>query len=70
MNGLQWEAKSVCELQNRYDTLNVVIYLYRNSIYLKDVEMQPKLTEYENFLSKGEYLLTYIDIFQTVYYTG
>ena len=32
------------------DKLNIVIYRYRNSMYLKDVEMELKLTEYEKLL--------------------
>ena len=39
------------------------MYRYRNSTYLKDIEMDLKLTEYKNFFAKRVYLLSYIDNF-------
>ena len=45
------------------DRLKNVVYRYRNNSYVRDTEIEPKLTEYEKFLSKGVYLLSYIDIF-------
>ena len=43
--------------------VNIVVYLYRNNTYLKDTEMDLKLTEYKKLLDKRVYLLSYIDIF-------
>ena len=45
------------------DKLNFVVYRYRNNTYVKDTEMELKLTEYEKLLSKRVYLLSYIDVF-------
>ena len=45
------------------DKLNIVIYRYRNNTYVKDTEMELKLTEQEKILSKRVYLLSYIDVF-------
>ena len=42
---------------------NIVVYCYRNNTYLKDTEMDLKLTEYKKLLAKRVYLLSYIDIF-------
>ena len=41
----------------------IVLYCHRNSMYLKDVDMELKLTEYKKLPSKRECLLSYIDIF-------
>ena len=43
--------------------MNIVVYRYRNNTYLKDTEMDLKLTEYKKLLAKRVYLLSYIDIF-------
>ena len=43
--------------------MNIVIYGYRNNTYLKDTEMELKLTEYKKILAKRINLLSYIDIF-------
>ena len=45
------------------DKLNIVVYRYRNNTYVKDTEMELKLTEYEKLLSKPVYLLSYTDVF-------
>ena len=45
------------------DKLNIVVYRYRNNLYLKDSEVDLKWTEYESLLAKRVYLLSYIDIF-------
>ena len=45
------------------DKLNFVIYRYRNNTYVKDTEMELKLTEYEKLLPKRVYLLSYFDVF-------
>ena len=43
--------------------MNIVVYHYQNNTYLKDTEMDLKLTEYKKILAKRVYLLNYIDIF-------
>ena len=43
--------------------LNIVVYRYRNNTYVKDTEMELKMTEYEKLLSERLYLLIYIDVF-------
>ena len=43
--------------------VNIVVYRYRNNKYLKDTEMDLKLTEYKKLLAKRLYRLSYIDIF-------
>ena len=65
---LKWTVyngrRKVCiNLQTDTDKVNIVVYRYRNSTYLKDTEMDLKLTEYEKILAKRVYLLSYIDIF-------
>ena len=44
------------------DNLNTVVHRYRNNTYVKDTEMELKLTEYEKLLSKRVYLLSYVDV--------
>ena len=56
--------RKVCiNFQTDTDKVNIVVYRYRNSTYLKDTEMDLKLTEYKKILAKRVYLLGYIDIF-------
>ena len=56
--------RKVCiNFQTDTDKVNIVVYRYRNSTYLKDTEMDLKLTEYKKLLTKRVYLLSYIDIF-------
>ena len=43
--------------------MNIVVYRYRKNTYLKDTEMDLKLTEYKKLLAECVYLLSYIDIF-------
>ena len=43
--------------------LNINVYRYRNNSYLKDNEVDLKLTEYQSVLAKRVYLLSYIDLF-------
>ena len=45
------------------DKLNIVVCRYRNKTYVKDTEMELKLTKYEKLLSKRVYLLSYIEVF-------
>ena len=45
------------------DKLEIVLYHYRNNTYVKDTEMELKLTEYGKLLSKRVNLLSYIDVF-------
>ena len=49
--------------QTDTDEVNIVVYRYRNNTYLKDTEMDLKLTEYKKLLAQRVYLLSYIDIF-------
>ena len=65
---LKWtiynSRRKICiNFQTDTDKVNVVVYRYRNSTYLKDTEMDLKLTEYKKLLAKRVYLLSYIDIF-------
>ena len=54
----------VCvNFQTDTDNLNIVVNRYRNILYLKDNEIDLKLTEYQLLLAKRVYLLSYIDIF-------
>ena len=43
--------------------MKTVVYRYRNNTYVKDAEMELKLTEYEKLSSKRVYLLSYFDVF-------
>ena len=43
--------------------LNIAVYRYRNHLYLKDNEVDLKLTEYQSLLAKWIKLLSNIDIF-------
>ena len=56
-------TKLCIKFQTDTDKVNIVVYRYRNSTYLKDTEMNLKLTEYKKLLAKRVYLLSYIDIF-------
>ena len=56
--------RKVCKsFKTDLDKLNIVVYRYRNNTYVKDTEMELKMTEYEKLLSKRVYLLSYIDVF-------
>ena len=56
--------RNVCiNFQTDTDKVSVVVYRYRNNTYLKDTEMDLKLTEDKKLLAKRVYLLSYIDIF-------
>ena len=54
--------KVIVNFQTDTDKLNFVVYRYQNSFYLKDNEVDLKLTEYQSLLAKQFYLLSYIDI--------
>ena len=65
---LKWKfyngRRKVCIIfKTDMDKLIFVVYRYRNNTYVKDTEMELKLTEYEKLLSKQVYLLSYIDVF-------
>ena len=49
--------------QTDTDKLNIVLYRYRNNLYLKDNELDLKLSKYQSLLAKRVYFLSYIDIF-------
>ena len=56
--------KKVCsDFQTDTDKVNIVVYRYRNNTYLKNTEMDLKLTEYKKLRAKRVYLLSYTDIF-------
>ena len=56
--------KKVCiNFQTDTDKVKIVVCRYRNSTYLKDAEIDLKLTEYKKLLVKRVFLLGYIDIF-------
>ena len=56
--------RKVCiSFKTDMDKLNFVVYRYRNNTYVKDKEMELKLTEYAKILSNRVYLLSYIDVF-------
>ena len=55
--------RKVCiSFKTDMDKLNTVVYRYRNNTYVKDTEMELKMTAYEKLLSKRVYLLSYFDI--------
>ena len=60
---LKWTVyngrRKVCvNFQTDTYKLNIVVYRYRNSLYLKDKEILLKLTEYELLLAKRVYILS------------
>ena len=56
--------RKVCIIfQTDTDKVNIVIYRYRNRTYLKDTEMDLKLTQNKKLLAKRVYFLSCIDIF-------
>ena len=56
--------RNVCiNFQADTDKVNIVVYRYRNNTYLKDTEMDLKLTECKKLLAKRVFLLSFIDIF-------
>ena len=56
--------RKVCvNFQTDTDKLRIVVYRYRNNFYLKDNEVDLKLTDCESLLAKRVYLVRYIDIF-------
>ena len=57
-------SRKICRsFKTDMDKLNIVVYRHRNNTYVKDTEMELKLTEYEKLLFKRVYLLSYIDVF-------
>ena len=68
ISGIKWtfyngRRKSCINFQTDTDKVNIVVYRYRNSTYLKYTEMGLKLIEYKKLFAKRIYLLSYIDIF-------
>ena len=56
--------RKVCvNFQTDTDKLNIVVYRCRNNLYLKDNELDLKLSEYQSLLAKRVYTWSYIDIF-------
>ena len=65
---LKWtiynRRRKVCvNFQTDTDKLNIVVYRYRNNLYLKDFELDLKSSKNQSLLAKWVYLLSYIDIF-------
>ena len=57
-------GRKVCVNFRTYtDKKNIVAYRYRNNTYLKDTELDVKLTEYKRLLARRVYLLSYFVIF-------
>ena len=68
LSRLKWtifnDRRKVCvNFQTDTDKLNIVVYRYQNRLYLKDNEVDLKMTEYQTLLANRIYLLSYIDIF-------
>ena len=56
--------RKICvNFQTDTDKLNNFVYRYRNNLYLKDNELDLKLSDYQSLLGKRVYLLSYIEIF-------
>ena len=55
--------KSCVGLQTDTEKVDIVVYRYRNNTYLKDTEIELKLTDYKTLLAKRLYLLSYLDTF-------
>ena len=52
MDNIKWQGKVFVKFQTDTDKLNIVVYRFRNSFYLKDNEIDLKLTEYQSLLAK------------------
>ena len=56
--------RKICvNFQTDTDKLNNFVYRYRNNLYLKDNELDLKLSDYQSLLGKRVHLLSYIEIF-------
>ena len=56
--------RKICEnFQTDTNKLNIVVYRYRNSLYLKDNEVDVKLSEHQSLWAERIHLLSCIDIF-------
>ena len=60
---LKWKNKSgrrkICvKFKTDADKLNIVVYRYRKNLYLKGIEKDLKLTEYQLLLAKRVYRLS------------
>ena len=49
--------------QTDTDLIEVTVYRYRNNNYLKDSDIKLSLIEYEHFLQKRIYILSYLETF-------
>ena len=56
-------TKVCINFQTHADKVNIVTYRYRNNMYLKDTEMDLKLTENKKLFARRVYLLSYVVIF-------
>ena len=62
---LKWtiynDRRKICVgFQTDTDKVDIVVYRYRKNTYLKDTEIELKLTEYKTLLAKRLYLLSYL----------
>ena len=55
--------KACVNFQTDTDKFIIVVYRYRNILYLKNNEVDLKMAENQSILAKHVYLLSYIDIF-------
>ena len=56
-------GKVCVNLQPDTDKLKIFVHRYRNSLYLKGIEVDLKMTQNQSLLAKRFYLLSYIDMF-------
>ena len=56
-------SKAFVDIATAGRMLNIVVYLYRNSLLLKYEGVHLKVTEYQSLLAKRNYLSSYIDRF-------
>ena len=63
MDNIQGRRKVCVNFQTDTDKLNIAVYRYRSNFFLKDIEVDLKLTEYQSLLAERVYVLSYIDIF-------
>lgn len=56
--------RKIClSFQTDTDSIEVTVYRYRNNNYLKDADIKLSLIEYEHFLQKRIYILSYLETF-------
>ena len=53
----------MCKVKTETDKLSIVVHRYRNSFYLKNNEVDQKMTENQTLFTKRIYTLSNFDIF-------